>query len=72
MKLHRANKLRLHWANKLKLKRLQSGGRRSIRLKQWEKFTVNYSMIRFLKSGGGVLALLINGERAFAIITNKC
>ena len=71
MKLHRANKLRLHWANKLKLKRLQSGGRRSIRLKQWEKFTVNYSMIRFLKSGGGVLALLIKGERAFAIITNK-
>jgi hypothetical protein len=51
------------WANKLKLKRLQSGGRRSIRLKQWEKK-------RFLKSGGGILALLINGERAFAIITN--
>jgi hypothetical protein len=58
------------WANKLKLKRLQSGGRRSIRLKQWEKFTVKYSMKRFLKSGGGILALLINGERAFAIITN--
>ena len=72
MKYHRANLLRLHWANKLKLKRLQSGGRISIRLKQWEKFTVNYSMIRFLKSGGGVLALLINDERAFAIIINKC
>ena len=58
------------WAKKLKLKRLRSGGRRSIRLKQWEKFTVKYSMIRFLKSGGGILALLINGERAFAIIGN--
>ena len=60
------------WANKLKLKRLQSGGRRSIRLKQWEKFTVSvkYSMKRFLKSGGGILALLFNGEHAFAIITN--
>ena len=58
------------WANKLKLKRLQSGERRSIRVKQWEKFTVKYSMIRFLKSGGGILALLINGVRAFAIIGN--
>jgi hypothetical protein len=58
------------WAKKLNLKRLQSGGRRSIRLKQWAKFTVKYSMKRFLKSGGGILALLINGERAFAIITN--
>ena len=66
----RSNVMGPIWAKKLKLKRLRSGGRRSIRLKQWEKFTVKYSMIRFLKSGGGILALLINGERAFAIIGN--
>ena len=71
MKFHRANKLRLHWSTKLKLKRLQNGGRRSIRLKQWEKFTVNYSMKRFIRSGGGVLALVIKGEIAFAIISNR-
>ena len=71
MKLHRANKLRLHWANKLKLKRLISGGRRSIRIKQWEKFTVNYSMKRFIRADGGVLALVIKGEIAFAIISNR-
>ena len=71
MNFHRANKLRLHWSTKLKLKRLQNGGRRSIRLKQWEKFTVNYSMKRFIRAGGGVLALAIKGEIAFAIISNR-
>ena len=71
MKFHRAYKLRLHWSTKLKLKRLQNVGRRSIRLKQWEKFTVNYSMKRFIRAGGGVLALVNKGEIAFAIISNK-
>jgi hypothetical protein len=39
------------------LKRLQYGGRRSILRKSWQKFTVLYSMRRFLNSGGGVLLL---------------
>ena len=56
MKFHRVNELRLHWSTKRKLKRLQQGGRKSIRKKQWEKFTVNYSMKRFIRNGGGLLA----------------
>ena len=71
MKLHKANKLRLHWSTKIKLKRLQQGGRKSIRKRQWEKFTVNYSMKRFIKNGGGVIGILSRGEIALAVISNK-
>jgi hypothetical protein len=39
-------------------------------MKQWSKFTVKYSMKRFLQSGGGILAMLIKGEIVFAIINN--
>ena len=71
MKLHKANKLRLHWSTKIKLKRLQQGGRKSIRKRQWEKFTVNYSMKRFIKNGGGVIGILSKGEIALAVISNR-
>ena len=52
------------------LKRLKNGGRRSIRTKQWAKFTVKYSMSRFLETGGGTLLIIIKGEPFLAIITN--
>ena len=71
MKFHRVNELRLHWSTKRKLKRLQQGGRKSIRKKQWEKFTVNYSMKRFIKKGGGVIGILSKGEIAQAVISNR-
>jgi hypothetical protein len=54
-----------------KLKRLQTGGRRTIRSKQWGKFTVKYSMKRFLETGGGALVITIKGEKCLAVITNK-
>ena len=71
MKFHKANKLRLHWSTKIKLKRLQQGGRKSIRKSQWAKFTVNYSMKRFVKNGGGVLKLLSKGKITLALISNR-
>ena len=71
MKFHRVNELRLHWSTKRKLKRLQQGGRKSIRKKQWEKFTVNYSMKRFIRNGGGIIGILTKGEIALAVISNK-
>ena len=71
MKFHRVNELRLHWSTKRKLKRLQQGGRKSIRKRQWEKFTVNYSMKRFIKNGGGVIGILSRGEIALAVISNR-
>ena len=56
---------------KFKLKRLQTGGRKTIRMKQWGTFTVKYSMTRFLETGGGMLVITIKGEQFLAIITNK-
>ena len=70
MKFHRVNELRLHWSTKRKLKRLQQGGRKSIRKRQWGKFTVNYSMKRFIKNGGGVISMLSKGKITLAVISN--
>jgi hypothetical protein len=42
---------------KVALKRLQFGGRRQLRRRCWLKFTVLYSMKRFLTNGGGILLL---------------
>ena len=53
------------------MKRLQTGGRKTIRMKQWGKFTVKYSMTRFLETGGGTLVITIKGEQFMAVITNK-
>ena len=41
------------------LKRLQQGGRKSILANKWIKFTVRYSMNRFLRAGGGLYSLFI-------------
>ena len=35
------------------------------------KFTVNYSMKRFVKNGGGVLKLLSKGKITLALISNR-
>ena len=40
-----------------KVKRLQFGGRRSLRMRAWTRYTVRYSMERFLTMGGGLLLL---------------
>ena len=40
-------------------------------MKQWGKFTVKYSMKRFLETGGGTLVITIKGEHCWAVITNK-
>ena len=40
-------------------------------MKQWGKFTVKYSMKRFLETGGGTLVITIKGEKCLAVITNK-
>jgi hypothetical protein len=63
--------MRRNFREQFKLKRLQTGGRRTIRLKQWGKFTVKYSMKRFLETGGGALVITIKGENCWAVITNK-
>ena len=42
-----------------------------MRKKQWEKFTVNYSMKRFIRNGGGIIGIVIKGEIALAVISNK-
>jgi hypothetical protein len=47
------------------LKRLQHGGRKSMLRKSWKRFTVLYSMRRFLKSGGGVLLLHYVNDEVF-------
>jgi hypothetical protein len=63
--------MRRNFRVSFKLKRLQTGGRRTIRLKQWGKFTVKYSMKRFLEAGGGALVITLKSEKWFAVITNK-
>jgi hypothetical protein len=63
--------MRRNFREHFKLKRLQTGGRKTIRMKQWGKFTVKYSMTRFLETGGGTLVITIKGEQCMAVITNK-
>ena len=63
--------MRRNFKASFKLKRLQTGGRKTIRSKQWGKFTVKYSMKRFLETGGGALVITLKGEKRVALITNK-
>ena len=63
--------MRRNFKASFKLKRLQTGGRKTIRSKQWGKFTVKYSMKRFLETGGGALVITLKGEKWVAVITNK-
>ena len=44
------------------IKRLQHGGRRLILKKCWQKFTVLFSMKRFVLNGGGILLLRENSD----------
>ena len=58
------------WKKFVMLKRLQKGGRKSIMANKWAKFTVKYSMTRFLRTGGGMLLIKNKGEPFLAIISN--
>ena len=55
------------------LKRLQHGGRKSSLRLKWLKFTVMYSMKRFLRSGGGCLLLQSeeDGSTFLAVISKR-
>ena len=38
---------------------------------KWAKFTVKYSMNRFLETGGGLLLIQVKGKPIIVIISNK-
>ena len=52
------------------LKRLQKGGRNTIMANKWAKFTLKYSMTRFMRSGGGMLLVKSKGGPILLIISN--
>ena len=52
------------------LKRLQKLGRNTIMANKWAKFTLKYSVTRFMRSGGGMLLVKSKGGPILVIISN--